>query len=93
MQIIWIHSRFFLKDFGSNAIIYKKEYFDDYLLASGENTINKIQKILKNFNNIYLLGSIKNLPKKYQVQKNNKTILLIPEGINSELKIFKLFFK
>ena len=81
-----------LKDFGSNAIIYKKEYFPDYLLASGENTIKKIQKILKNFNNIYLLGSIKNLPKKISsTKKNNKTILLIPEGINSELKIFKLF--
>lgn len=83
-----------LKNFGSNIIIYKNDYFPNFLLVPGNNIISKIKKVLKNFKKVQLLGTIKNSPKKISLKtKDNKTFLLIPEGINSELKIFKSFLK
>ena len=43
-----------LKDFGSSLIIYKKDYFPNFLLVSGKNTIIKRQKVLKNYQKIYI---------------------------------------
>ena len=81
-----------LKDYGSNVIKYKSDFYPNKILVSGNYTKEKLNKKKHLKNKVFNLGTIKNFPTKYKIKKNNKkNILVIPEGIPSEVDIFIKF--
>lgn len=78
-----------LKNYGSNVIEYKSDYYPNKILVSGNYTKSKLNKMRHLKNKVINLGTIKNFPIVYKLKKNNeKNILVIPEGILSEVDIF-----
>ena len=81
-----------LKNYGSNVIEYKSDYYPNKILVSGNYTKSKLNKKRHLKNKVVNLGTIKNFPIQYKLKKNNeKNILVIPEGILSEVDIFLEF--
>jgi hypothetical protein len=81
-----------LKNYGSNVIEYKSDYYPNKILVSGNYTKSKLNKMRHLKNKVVNLGTIKNFPIVYKLKKNNeKNILVIPEGILSEVDIFLEF--
>jgi hypothetical protein len=83
-----------LKNYGSNIIKYKSDFYPKKILVSGKYTEMKLKKLNYLKNKVANLGSIKNFPLKYKLNNKNKSdILVIPEGIFSELDIFLKFIE
>ena len=69
-----------LKNYGSNVIKYKHIFYPRKILVSGSYTKQKICNLKHLRNKVHNIGTIKNFPSKFKLNKiKNNNILVIPE--------------